>query len=95
MADGDSLSVPNPDGCCAKLALLWVTNKPLAILLLVIAALIQLGIIFLIVWFLILHKGSGSDTPAASSPTAATTNTAAKAAHATFQHLCSLVSQSS
>ena len=90
MADGDSL--PNPDGCCAKLALLWVTNKPLAILLLVLAALIQLGIIFLIVWFLILHKGSGSETPAAASTT---TNTAAKAAHATFQHLCSLVSQGS
>ena len=60
MADGDILSIPNPDGCCAKLALLWITNKPLAILLLVLAALIQLGIIFLIVWFLILHKGSGS-----------------------------------
>lgn len=90
MADGDSL--PNPDGCCAKLAMLWVTNKPLAIFLLVIAALIQLGIIFLIVWFLILHKGSGGDTPAASAPAS---NTAAKAAHATFQHLCSLVTQSS
>jgi hypothetical protein len=39
--------------------MLWATNKPLAIFLLILAALIQLGIIFLIVWFLVLHKGSG------------------------------------
>jgi len=91
MADFD---VPNPDGCCAKLAILWVTNKPLAIFLLILAALIQLGIIFLIVWFLVLHKGSGEETPAASASAPAAAHTAVKAAHAAFQHLCSLTSQS-
>jgi hypothetical protein len=92
MADGE-ISAPSPDGCCAKLALLWVTNKPLAIFLLILAALIQLAIIFLIVWFLVLHKGSGGETPSTAT-VAPTTNTATKAAHAAFQHLCSLVTQS-
>ncbi len=38
----------------AKLALLWVDNKPLAIFLIILAILLVLGIIFVIVWFAII-----------------------------------------
>lgn len=59
-------------GCCDKLALLWKANKPLAIFLLVLITLINLGIIFLILWFFVFNQGHGS-TP--SSTTASSNNT--------------------
>lgn len=71
-------------GICERIALLWFTNKPLAIFLLVLLFLIGLGIIFLILWFLVFNKHSGDSTPSS-------TTTAAHAATATFLHLRSLV----
>lgn len=82
MAD-DIPAVPQ-EGICAKIAFLWLTNKPLAIFLLVLLFLIGLGIIFLVLWFLVFSKNTGNSTP--SSTTAA-----AHAATATFLHLRSLV----
>jgi hypothetical protein len=63
----DSLpSVPTPDGCFAKIGLLWVTNKPLAIFLIVLFTLINLGVIFLVLWFFVFNKGAGTQ-PSSSS----------------------------
>ena len=47
-------SVPSPDGLGAKLALLWLTNKPLAIFLIFLITALILGIIFVIVWFAVI-----------------------------------------
>lgn len=49
MADGPS--VPAPDGCGAKLAFMWINNKPLAIFLIFLITALIAGIIFVIVWF--------------------------------------------
>ena len=75
----DAPDVPSADiGCCGKLALLWATNKPLAIFLLVIAFIINLGIIFLIVYFLIIKPKQDKSNEAA-------------VAHAATQHLAHTV----
>lgn len=76
MVELDAPSVDVPDiGCMAKLALFWETNKCLAITILVVLSLIFFGIIFCIVWFLILGKGS-SDDAAAVDATASTAHAA-------------------
>lgn len=76
----DKVSVPNPDGCCAKLGLLWVTNKPLAIFLLVLFTLINLGIIFLVLWFFVFNKKQSSP-PAATATASHMVSTATAATH--------------
>lgn len=75
----DKVSIPNPDGCCAKLAMLWVTNKPLAIFLLVLFTLINLGIIFLVLWFFVFNKGQSS--PSSGATATHTLSTATTATH--------------
>ena len=52
MADG--VSVPDPNGCGAKFAQLWITNKPLAIFLIFLITALIAGIIFVIVWFAVI-----------------------------------------
>jgi hypothetical protein len=49
MADGPA--PPENAGCGAKLAYLWLTNKPLAVFLIFLLTALVAGIIFVIVWF--------------------------------------------
>ena len=81
MADIPSV---DPDSCTAKIALLWATNKPLLIGLLVLLTLIVAGVIFLIVWFVILKKGSSNEEQQAAATTA---HMMAKQAHLTLRGL--------
>lgn len=70
-------------GLCEKLGILWYTNKPLAIFLALLATIIVAGIVFCIVWFLILpHQAAQSSSSAPSgtvssstSPSGTTTST--------------------
>lgn len=86
-------------GCCGKISNLWATNKPLAIFLLILITLINLGVIFLLLWFFVINKNqaaqsesTSSVSASASTPTAAAT-TAATAAHTAFLHLRAALSQ--
>lgn len=89
----DKPSVSSADvGCCTKLGLLWTTNKPLAIFLLVLFTLINLGIIFLVLWFFVFNKKDSS--PAAGTATAThTLSVATAASHEAFLHLRNLITQ--
>lgn len=81
----DKKDVPEV-GCCNKLGALWFTNKPLCIFLALLATIIVAGIIFCVVWFIILpHKAAQTASPApsaavsASTPTAPSTSTSTSA----------------
>lgn len=66
--------IPSP-GLAAKFGMLWLTNKPLAIFLIILFILLILGIIFAVVWFLVIAPKraatKNSSTPASTpvSPT--------------------------
>lgn len=79
-ATGLSSEIPSTSPTLGmKIALLWANNKPLFILIFALITLLILGIIFAVVYFLILkpHQDQSSST-----------NTAAKtAAHLAYQSL--------
>lgn len=56
-------SAPQP-GLSAKLSLMWATQKPLFIAICVLITLIFFGIVFCIVYFLIIKPNQGSEEPA-------------------------------
>ena len=67
--------VPSP-GLAAKFGMLWLTNKPLAIFLILLFILLILGIIFAVVWFLVIAPkraaAKASSTPTAAGPVSPT-----------------------
>jgi cytoskeletal protein RodZ len=75
------------EGCCNKLGSLWYDNKPLAIFLALLATIVVAGIVFCVVWFIVLpHKAAqaSSSTPsgtvsAASTSSDTSTSTSASA----------------
>jgi flagellar basal body-associated protein FliL len=71
-------SVPEP-GLGAKLSVLWATNKPVFVAIIVALVLLVFGIIFLILWFTVIKPNQNS-----SQSNASTANTAAKATHMIF-----------
>jgi hypothetical protein len=72
----------------ASLALWYTQNKCLAIFLLIVIILVILGGIFAIVWFLILHKGTGDSSTTTVTPVA---NTAAHLVSLGGVHLRSIL----
>jgi hypothetical protein len=64
MVDGPS--IPDSNSCTAKLALLWIQNKPLAIFLIFLVTALILGIIFVIIWFAVIVPGKNKNDETAS-----------------------------
>jgi hypothetical protein len=67
-----------------RLKLLYDKNKPLAITLILLAILLILGILFVIVYFGILHKGAATATT--GPPGSATHAMSLQALHLRFYH---------
>jgi len=65
-----------------KLSLLWATNKPLFIAIFALITLLILGIIFCVVYFLIIKPHQDHSSSTTTTPTAAKT-----AAHLAYQSL--------
>lgn len=84
----DDVPSAEADGCGARIALLWATNKPLLIGILALLTLVVFGVIFLIVWFVILKKGSSTDDQQAAAHTA---HMIANQAHLTLRGLTTAI----